>query len=114
MSDHNFHLYTLIIIYIFIIISFTLIFFNNTNIALAKSSEIIYVGGTGLGNYSSIQEAINKSNESDEIIVYDGNYSENLIINKSISLIGFDKNNVTIYGNNGGCNIRDIIIIDRD
>lgn len=39
-------------------------------------------------NYPSIQEAINNADEGDTIYVKTGTYYENLVINKSISLIG--------------------------
>jgi parallel beta-helix repeat protein len=86
---------------LFIVISFIIIFCNNSIVVKGEIREFVYVGGKGIGNYSSIQEAIYNSNQSDKILVYAGNYSENLIINRSISLIGLDKNNVTIFGDDG-------------
>ena len=47
-----------------------------------------YVGGTGPGNFSSIQAAIDNASVGDTIYVWAGTYYENLIINKTISLIG--------------------------
>mgnify|MGYP003887738503 CR=1 FL=1 len=41
-------------------------------------------------DYPSIQSAINAADSGDEIYVKSGIYYENLIINKSISLIGED------------------------
>jgi len=58
----------------------------------------LYVGGSGPGNYSTIQSAINASNPSDMVYVYNGTYDENIIINKSISLIGENKNSTIING----------------
>ena len=90
----------IIAIFIILILCTIIFCYSSTNVK-AKTGDFIYVGGTGLGKYSSIQDAIDNSNHSDTIIVFAGNYSENLIINKSINLLGLDKNNVTIYGNNG-------------
>ena len=44
----------------------------------------LYVGGSGPGNYSKIQDAINASSNGDTVFVYDDSspYLENLIINK--------------------------------
>lgn len=39
-------------------------------------------------DYLTIQEAINKANEGDTIYVRNGRYPENLVINKSLTLIG--------------------------
>jgi hypothetical protein len=52
--------------------------------------DILYVGGSGSNNYTKIQDAINDSSNLDTVFVYDDSspYYENLIINKSISLIG--------------------------
>ena len=38
----------------------------------------LYVGGTGPGNYSKIQEAIDNASDGDTIIVYSGTYVEQL------------------------------------
>ena len=51
-------------------------------------NSILYVGGTGPGNYSKIQDAINDSEDGYTIYVYYGIYNESIVINKSVSLIG--------------------------
>lgn len=60
----------------------------------------IYVGGTGPGNYTAIQDAINVAQNGDTVYVYARpiNYTEHLTISKSISLIGEDKNTTIIHG----------------
>jgi parallel beta-helix repeat protein len=65
-------------------------------------SNILYVGGSGDGNYSSIQDAINNSENGTVIYVYNGAYYENLLINKSITLTGENKYNTIIDGNGLG------------
>ena len=64
------------------------------------SGNIFYVGGTGPNNYSSIQDAINDSFDGDTVFVYDDSspYFENIIINKSINLLGENKDSTEING----------------
>jgi parallel beta-helix repeat protein len=73
----------------------------------ASAAATRYVGGTGLGNYSTIQDAINASNAGDTIRVYAGVYYENLIVNKTLSLIGNGSANTTINGGGTG----DVVLI---
>lgn len=65
-------------------------------------ATVHYVGGTGPGNYSSIQNAIDAAAAGDSIFVYNGIYYENLVISKTISIIGQDKNNTIIDGSGLG------------
>ena len=64
--------------------------------------NILYVGGTGANNYTTIQQAIDNASDGDTIFVYNGTYYENVIINKRINLIGEDKNTTIIDGKNAG------------
>ena len=61
----------------------------------------LYVGGSGPGNYTKIQDAIDNASDNDNIYVYSGVYNENIVINKSISLIGQDRDSTKILGANG-------------
>jgi len=61
-------------------------------------SNTLYVGGSGEGNYTKIQDAINDSSEGDTVFVYNGTYYENVVLNKSINLIGEDKDTTIIDG----------------
>jgi parallel beta-helix repeat protein len=85
---------------IFFILIF--VFFNvfiNVEICKGKDGNILYVGGSGIGNYTTIQEAIDNSTDDDTVYVYSGTYNENLVINKSINLIGLDEDSTFIRGN---------------
>ncbi len=62
------------------------------------NGEIFYVGGIGQGNFLYLQDAINISSNGDTILIYNGFYHENIIINKSINLIGENRNNTVIDG----------------
>jgi parallel beta-helix repeat protein len=66
-----------------------------------------YVGGTGAGNYSKIQDAINASIDGDTVFVHNGTYYENVVVNKGIELIG-EKKETTIIDGNGN---RDVVNI---
>ena len=64
---------------------------------------IFYVGGSGPGNYTTIQAAINDANSGDTVFVYNGTYHENVVITKNnIILKGEDKNNTIIDASGGG------------
>jgi parallel beta-helix repeat protein len=74
------------------------------NNSIIIENNILYVGGSGSGNYTKIQYAIDNASEGDTIFVYDDSspYFENIIINKTINLIGENKNSTVIDGNNYG------------
>lgn len=61
-----------------------------------NESSIIFVGGNGPGNYTTIQEGIDIANPGDTIFVFTGIYFENVVIDKSVYLIGEDKSNTII------------------
>jgi nitrous oxidase accessory protein NosD/PKD repeat protein len=69
-------------------------------IQVAKATpETIYVAQDGGANvFNTIQEAINYAKDGDTIFVYNGTYYEHLLINKSIRLVGEEKNTTIIDG----------------
>jgi parallel beta-helix repeat protein len=52
--------------------------------------------------HPTIQEAINQAYPGDTIFVYNGTYYENIVINKSISLVGQDRDSTIIDGQEAG------------
>jgi len=62
---------------------------------------ILYVGGSGPNNYTKIQDAIDASSEDDTVFVYDDSspYYENIIIEKSITVLGENRETTSILGN---------------
>jgi nitrous oxidase accessory protein len=76
---------------------------QNTEKPLLTSRGWLYVGGSGPGNHTKIQDAINDSKEGDTIFVYSGTYYENLVIDKTgLSLVGENRNTTIIDGNKRG------------
>jgi len=72
----------------------------------SSGNNTLYVGGSGPGNYTKIQDAINDSSDEDTVFVYNDSspYYEHVVVNKSINLIGEDKNTTVIDGNEiGNC-----------
>lgn len=70
-----------------------------------SSGNWLYVGGNGPGNYTSIQAAINVTSNGDTVFVYDDSspYKENVAVNKTISLLGENRNSTIIDGHENGC-----------
>jgi parallel beta-helix repeat protein len=60
----------------------------------------LYVGGSGPGNYSSIQAAIDAASDGDTVFVYDDSspYHEKVKINKAIRLVGENQQTTVIDG----------------
>jgi parallel beta-helix repeat protein len=67
----------------------------------------LYVGGSGPGNYSRIQDAINDASDGDTVFVYDDSspYYERIYINKSILLQGENKKTTIIDSNEAGTTV---------
>lgn len=62
-------------------------------------------------NYATIQSAINHANNGDTIFVKKGYYPETLVVNKSISIIGEDRNLTIIDGQK---KLSQVVLIDVD
>jgi parallel beta-helix repeat protein len=79
---------------------------SSTGFSFEKDSTIttldgktLYVGGSGPGNYTKIQDAIDNASNGDTVFVYDDSspYRERMVVDKSINLIGENKNTTKIY-----------------
>jgi len=62
------------------------------------NGNTLYVGGSGEGNYTKIQDAIDNASDGDTVFVYDDSspYNEWIEINKVIELMGENKCNTII------------------
>jgi hypothetical protein len=101
------------------IIGITFLFFGasiNTSVAIdadkkstlpLSNRNTLYVGGSGSGNYTYIQDAINNASLRDRIYVYSGIYFENIFIDKSLILQGENKTTTIL----DGCGQHDVIHI---
>ena len=74
-----------------------------------SSGNWLYVGGSGPGNYTRIQDAIDNASDKDAIYVYSGIYNENIRIEKILCLEGENKETTII---NGGRNTSTISIFN--
>jgi len=74
--------------------------------------DTLYVGGDGSGNYSKIQAAIDNASNGDTVFVYDDSspYYENVIVDKSINLIGENRYTTVIDGGGSG----DVVYVPDD
>ena len=88
----------------------------STGTKIVKKSSIptsngntLYVGGTGPGNYTKIQDAIDNASDGDTVYVYSGTYFEDVKVNTSIVLQGEDKESTIIHG--GGFGSGDGVIL---
>jgi len=73
-------------------------------------SNILYVDNNDSANYKNIQDAIDASPENYTIFVYSGIYYENIVINKTVNLMGEDAATTIIDGNDTG----DVIYISKE
>jgi parallel beta-helix repeat protein len=62
----------------------------------ASKGDWLYVGGSGPGNYTKIQDAIDHASWFSTVFVYSGVYDEKIDIPKAISLIGESRNTTII------------------
>ena len=85
----------------------------------------LYVGGSGPGNYSRIQDAINDASDGNTVFVYHDSspYYENILVNKHLSIQGEDRNSTIVIVDNSsvavniasnGVNISEFTFISKN
>jgi len=102
------------IVFLLVMMSFTSIsgIQINENIVIPTyNGNTLYVGGSGEGNYSSIQDAVDNASDDDTVFVFDDSspYYENLIVRKSINLIAENRNTTIIFDSESGNNCIKIV-----
>jgi len=79
-----------------------------------SNGNTFYVGGSGEGNYSQIQDAIDNASDGDIVFVYDDSspYYENVAINKALFLCGENKQSTKIIGKVSLYSQNDVLITE--
>lgn len=77
----------------FLLVYLILLFFTSFS---AAESNILYVGINQ--TYHNIQDAVDDAENNDSIIIYNGNYTGKIYVNKSLEIIGRDYNKTIIDG----------------
>ncbi len=67
--------------------------------SLTSRENWLYVGGSGPGNYTKIQDALDNASPGDTIYVYAGTYKELITIHTSVHLIGQNRLTTILDGN---------------
>jgi parallel beta-helix repeat protein len=83
-------------------LTFLLAQYSPKKVLAQTNPKIIVVAKDGSGNFTTIQEAIINAGDGDVISVRKGIYVEHVVVNKSISLVGEDRDLTVIDGNNTG------------
>ena len=64
------------------------------------NGKTLYVGGSGPGNYTKIQDAIDNASDGDTVFVYNGTYNEAIQVNvEKLKVIGEDRDSTVIDAN---------------
>ena len=86
---------------------------ETVGINITMKASVIYVGGNGENNFTSIEKALKYINNGCMVYVFPNEYWENIIIRKKISLIGRGENviiNASLIVNESMVNISQFII----
>jgi parallel beta-helix repeat protein len=76
-------------------------------ISSVLAGSMLYVGGSGPGNYTTIQDAINHATAGDTVFVFMGTYQENVVIGTSIRLLGENRSSTII----DGCGVGTVVMV---
>jgi len=107
------HKQTVFVIVVFLLVSCTFPLIssmqNNKGVsAISYNGNTLYVGGSGPGNYTKIQDAIDNTSDGDTVYVYNDSspYYENVVVDKSINLFGEDGSSTIIDADGSGSVIK--------
>ena len=94
--------YTLIFCLLIVFCGFCSGLDNESQKSLLTNASTVYVGGTGPGNFSSIQAAIDNASSGNIVFVYNGTYRENILVDKTLIIQGEKQNETVIDGRGFG------------
>jgi len=80
--------------------------------ASGKTGYVDDDGGPGI-DFTRIQDAVNAASNGDTIIVYNGTYFENVVVNKQLTLKGIDMPSVDAGGDGNAITILQILKLGR-
>lgn len=82
---------------------------NNPPLVFVDDDYNSSTPGWGYNHFSTVQKGIDAVEKNGTVLVSNGTYSENIIVNNSLHLLGENKNSTIIYGtgNGTGVNITD-------
>jgi len=80
----------------------SILFLINYQTSAKASSTTWFVDDDGPADFNTIQEAVNNATSGDRIFVRVGIYYEHIVVNKSVSLVGEDRDSTIIDGNETG------------
>jgi parallel beta-helix repeat protein len=86
---------SLIVVVIVLVSTFYL---ASVTLPVGVRATTLFVGGTGPGNFTTIQSAIDSAVQGDAIYVFKGIYKELIEVDKSLSLVGEDREETIIDG----------------
>jgi parallel beta-helix repeat protein len=78
---------------------------TGTNFFQNVSSKTLFVGGSGPGNYSKIQDAVDNASGGDTIFVFQGIYYETVVIPRQLTILGESKQTTIIDSQKKGYTI---------
>jgi parallel beta-helix repeat protein len=73
---------------------------NRSQISVSGQSRILYVNADGSEEFKSIQDAVKNAGSGDTVFVYRGVYNESVGIDRSVFLVGEDRDSTVINGQN--------------
>ncbi len=87
-----------IILFFMIIYLFPVLGQDAGNYVPSSKGDWLYVGGSGPGNYTRIQDAVDNTSDGDTVFVYDDSspYYESVVVNTSIMLLGESRDTTVI------------------
>jgi len=87
---------------IFFIAALALLLLFLITCKITAQAETITVDANGNGDHTTIQNAIDAADEDDTIRVWAGVYYENVVVNKTVSIVGNGSANTSIEGDGNG------------